>query len=53
MSKEDTVYADQHIIDYITFNIEQIDWLDEMDNKRAIEHAEWLEEYLKDFPLKI
>jgi hypothetical protein len=44
---------DQHIVDYMQFNSEQMKWFDDLDKQRIIEHAEWLEEYLKDFPLKI
>ncbi len=44
---------DQHVLDYVQFNTEQIEWFEEMEKKRAIEHSEWLEQYLKDFPLKI
>lgn len=51
--KENIYSYDQHVIDYIQFNTEQMNWFDEMDRKREIEHAIWLEEYLKDFPLKI
>jgi hypothetical protein len=44
---------DQHVLDYVQFNTEQIEWFEEVEKKRIIEHSEWLEQYLKDFPLKI
>ena len=41
-----------HIIDYNTFNIEQIAWYDEH-QQRLAQHTIWLEEFMKDLPFEI
>ena len=41
-----------HIIDYNTFNIEQIAWYDEH-QQRLARHTIWLEEFMKDLPFEI
>lgn len=48
---------DQHIIDYINFNEEQVQWFE--DNMRQLdihmqsERAEWIRLYIKDFPVEL
>ena len=42
----------QHIIDYIIFNEEQIAWYDEH-QLRLANHSIWLEEFMKDLPFEI
>ena len=44
--------ANQHIIDYIQFNDEQMAWYDEH-QQRLANHALWLEEFIKDLPFEV
>lgn len=44
--------ANQHIIDYIEFNDEQIAWYDEHQQRQA-QHAIWLEQFLNELPFEI
>lgn len=44
---------DQHIIDYIQFNAEQINYFDECERLNAIHHKIWIIEYLKNFPVEL
>ena len=45
-------YANQHVLDYIQFNDEQIQWYDEHQQRQA-NHAMWLEEFIKDLPFEM
>jgi hypothetical protein len=40
-----------HIIDYTTFNEEQMEFYDEHQLRQA-RHSEWLEEFMKDLPFE-
>jgi hypothetical protein len=42
---------DNHIIDYTTFNEEQIEFYDEQ-QLRLARHTIWLEEFMKDLPFE-
>lgn len=44
--------ANQHVIDYINFNDEQMAWYDEHQLRQA-QHAMWLEEFVKDLPFEM
>ena len=43
---------DQHVLDYIEFNDEQMAWYDEHQQRQA-QHAMWLEEFVKDLPFEV
>jgi len=43
---------DQHIIDYNTFNNEQIEFYDEQQLILA-RHSEWLEEFMNELPYEM
>lgn len=45
-------YSEQHIIDYIQFNDEQIQWYDEHQMRQA-NHAIWLEQFLSELPFEM
>lgn len=44
--------ANQHIIDYIQFNEEQIQYYDEQQLREA-RHREWLEQFLDGLPYEM
>ena len=44
---------DQHIIDYIQFNAEQINYFDECEKLNAIHTSEYIREYISNFPIEL
>jgi len=50
---KNTKQYDKHVLDYIEFNEEQIKWFEEVERYNAIKNAEWVEQYLKDFPFEL
>jgi hypothetical protein len=52
MKNKDIIY-DQHILDYITFNEEQIEWYDNLQKARKINYDEYIENYINSFPIRI